>query len=69
MHKQTYTVQEAAMILGIGRGAAYEAARTGRLPTIRVGRRILVPLPNLEKLLGLPQGALTQVSDNPIKHG
>jgi excisionase family DNA binding protein len=59
MQKQTFTIPEAAKLLGIGRGAAYEAARTGELPTIRVGRRILVPLPTLERLLGLPQGALT----------
>jgi excisionase family DNA binding protein len=67
MQKQTYTVVEAAKVLGIGRGAAYEAARTGKLPTIRVGRRILVPLPNLEKLLGLPQGALALCGEDPTR--
>ena len=48
----TYTVDEAAQLLGISRNSAYEAARTGDLPTIRLGRRILVPRSRLEELLG-----------------
>jgi excisionase family DNA binding protein len=55
MEKRTYTVPEAAEALGIGRNAAYEAARTGQLPTIRIGKRILVPLVALERLLDLEQ--------------
>jgi excisionase family DNA binding protein len=38
----TLTIPEAARALGIGRSLAYEAARTGELPTIRIGRRLLV---------------------------
>ena len=53
MKKRTYTVPEAAEALGIGRNAAYEAARTGQLPTIRIGKRILVPVVALERLLDL----------------
>lgn len=51
MDKKTLTVPEAGEILGIGRSAAYEAARTGDLPTIRIGKRILVPMVALERLL------------------
>ncbi len=50
--KRTYTVPEAAERLGIGRTAAYEAARAGQIPTIRIGKRILVPIAALEQLLG-----------------
>lgn len=39
----THTVPEAGRMLGVGRSAAYEAARRGDIPTIRIGRRILVP--------------------------
>jgi excisionase family DNA binding protein len=66
MQRQTYTVFEAAKVLGIGRGAAYEAARTGTLPTIRVGRRILVPRANLERLLGLERHA-TSSDEQPLE--
>jgi excisionase family DNA binding protein len=46
------TVEEAAKLLGISRGLAYEAARRGEIPTIRLGRRLLVPRAKLLTLLG-----------------
>lgn len=48
----TCTVPEAARLLGIGRDAAYRAATTGTLPTLRLGRRLVVPVPKLLALLG-----------------
>lgn len=47
----TYTVTEAARLLGISRNSAYEAARAGDLPSIRLGRRILIPRDRLERFL------------------
>ena len=47
----TLTVPQAAQMLGIGRSAAYEAARTGQIPTLRIGRRLVVPIKALERLL------------------
>lgn len=52
--RPTLTVEEAATVLGIGRSAAYEAARQGELPTRRIGRRLLVPVPALLAWLGAP---------------
>jgi excisionase family DNA binding protein len=49
--RQTLTVEEAARVLGIGRSAAYLAARRGDLPVIRIGRRYVVPRVALERLL------------------
>ena len=48
----TITVEEAARLLGVSRGSAYEAARRGELPTIRLGRRLLVPRHHLEAMIG-----------------
>ncbi len=48
----TLTVEEAARILGISRGVAYEGVRTGEIPSIKIGRRILIPRARLEELLG-----------------
>jgi excisionase family DNA binding protein len=48
----TYTIEETARLLGISRGTAYAAARAGELPTIRLGRRLLVPRAALLELLG-----------------
>ena len=50
MEKRTYTVPEAARILGIGRNAGYEAVRTHQIPSIRIGKRILVPAAALDRL-------------------
>jgi excisionase family DNA binding protein len=46
------TVEEAASLLGIGRSAAYDAARRGQLPTRRLGRRLFVPVPAFLAWLG-----------------
>jgi excisionase family DNA binding protein len=49
------TIEEAAELLRIGRTAAYSAARSGDLPTIKIGRTLRVPKHRLEQLLGLHQ--------------
>jgi excisionase family DNA binding protein len=51
----TYSVEEAARLLGVSRGVGYEAARRGQLPTIRLGRRLLVPKIALERMLGITE--------------
>jgi excisionase family DNA binding protein len=45
------TVGAAAKILGIGRNQAYAAAARGELPVIRIGKRLLVPIAALERLI------------------
>jgi excisionase family DNA binding protein len=46
-----YSVEEAAKVLGISRATSYECVRTGEIPSIRFGKRILVPRAALLKLL------------------
>lgn len=53
--RATYTVEEAAGVLGIGRSAAYEGVRNGQIPAARIGGRWLVPKTALKKLLE-PEG-------------
>jgi excisionase family DNA binding protein len=50
-HRQTYSVEDAGEILGLSRGAAYARAKDGSLPTIRMGKRLLVPKAALDKML------------------
>lgn len=45
--KATITIEQTARLLGLGRTSAYDAARRGELPTRRLGRRLLVPVPAL----------------------
>ena len=56
----TVTVPEAAQLLSISRSTAYAAAKAGQLPTLRLGRRLVVPVPALRDLLGLqrPNGEM-----------
>ncbi len=56
----TYTVEECARLLGIGRQLAYDRVKTGEIPVIKVGRRLLVPRRALEKLLEQGQFAKGQ---------
>jgi len=43
---------DAADILGISRDLAYAGARSGDIPTVRIGGRVLVPVPALRRLVG-----------------
>jgi excisionase family DNA binding protein len=49
--RQTYTIEQAAKIIGVSRNTGYDAAKSGQLPTIKVGRRLLVPRVALERML------------------
>ena len=50
--KAVYTVPEVAKILGINRNLAYELARSGTLPSIRLGKRLVCPKKAIDRLLG-----------------
>jgi excisionase family DNA binding protein len=50
----TISVEQAGRVLGVSRRSAYRAAERGQIPTVRVGRRLLVPTHRLLDLLGLP---------------
>jgi excisionase family DNA binding protein len=47
----TLTVEEAALRLGISRTLAYELVRQGKIPSLRLGRRRLVPVRALDLML------------------
>ncbi|MGE0731160.1 MAG: helix-turn-helix domain-containing protein [Acidimicrobiia bacterium] len=58
MLRLTYTVPEAARLLGISRTSAYDCVRRGEIPALTLGRRILITRAALEQLLGpLPDPA------------
>jgi excisionase family DNA binding protein len=47
----TYTVDQVAEKLGIGRVKAYEGVKAGEIPSLRIGRRIVVPIAAFNKYL------------------
>ena len=50
----TLTVDDAARLLGISRSLAYELVALGEIPSIRLGRRVLVPRRGLYRLVEEP---------------
>jgi excisionase family DNA binding protein len=51
VRREAVSVEEAARILGVSRRSAYRHAKTGALPTVRIGGRIVVPIHRLAALL------------------
>src|SRR5690349_7306650 len=58
-----YTVTEAGRFLGLGRNAAYAAAQRGDIPTIRIGRLLLVPKVPFHRMLGIVATATTSAAN------
>lgn len=53
------------MVLGVARSSAYQAAHRGEIPTIRIGRRLLVPTAELRRMLAL--GGIAHAGADPHK--
>jgi excisionase family DNA binding protein len=51
MDRITLTVEEAGGRLCISRTLAYELVRRGEIPSIRLGRRVLVPIQALDRMV------------------
>ena len=61
--KLTISIKDCAKLLGIGRTAAYQAVQSGQIPSLKIGRRRLVPKSALERLL-----AEAGTADGAFKH-
>ena len=62
VQRQTYSVEEAAQILGIGRASAYQAVHAGEIPSIQIGSRLVVPKTALDNMIA---GAGREQSPQP----
>ncbi|MBI4303099.1 MAG: helix-turn-helix domain-containing protein [Chloroflexi bacterium] len=49
--KLTLSVERAGELLGISRATAYNLAKNGQLPVLRLGHRLVVPKVALQKML------------------
>ncbi|TFD13853.1 DNA-binding protein [Cryobacterium sp. TMT1-2-2] len=47
----TVSVEQAGQVLGLSRGAAYNAARRGDIPTLKIGKRLIVSTAQLLAML------------------
>jgi excisionase family DNA binding protein len=48
---ECFTVGEAGEILGLSKASAFAAVNRGEIPSIRMGKRVIVPRRPLEKML------------------
>ena len=55
------SIDDVASLLGMGRSSVYEAIRRGQLPSRKLGRRLLVPVPGLLAWLGF--GDVTDIAN------
>jgi excisionase family DNA binding protein len=55
--RSCYSVPEAAQKLGVNVKTAYDGIKAGQIPSIRIGRRILVPIVPFDKMLEEPRSA------------
>lgn len=46
-----FSARQAAELLGLSRNSIYQGITTGEIPSVRVGKRILIPRLSLEKML------------------
>jgi excisionase family DNA binding protein len=51
MEKRLLRIAEAAEALGLGRTVTYQLVMRGELPSVRVGRRRLVPTADLDRFI------------------
>ncbi len=49
----TYSIEEVAALFKIGRNQAYECARRGDFPVIRLGKTIRAPKALINRMLGV----------------
>ena len=49
--KLTLSVDETSRLLNVSRHTVYEAVRRGEVPSVKLGRRILIPRAALQRLL------------------
>lgn len=57
--RRLHCVEAAAELIGVGRSTAYEEIRLGRLRTVRVGRRRLIPTEYIEEYIDLLKAEAT----------
>ena len=56
--ESVYTVPQVAKMFGINRNLAYDLARRGTLPVIRLGKRLVCPRAAIDRMLQLSGDAV-----------
>lgn len=49
----TLSVEQVGDLLGVSRGAAYQAIKEGQIPHFKIGKRIIIPTSQILTMLGV----------------
>ena len=63
----TITVDQAAEILQLSRDSVYEGVKRDQIPSLRVGRRIVLPVPRFLEWLGAKKDSTVVVPDETAR--
>ena len=66
LRKMTYSVEEAATVLGVSMSKIYDSVRNGELRGVQLGRRVVIPSDVLEALVG-PLGTGDRTDSSPVR--
>jgi excisionase family DNA binding protein len=55
LERVTWTRREAARILGMSETAVFYATQRGEIPSLRIGKRVLIPRAGLQRLIDKQQ--------------
>ena len=62
-----YTVPEAGQLLGLSRNGSYDAAKRGDIPTIRIGRLLLVPKAAFHRMIETVPGSTSAFDTSQLR--
>ena len=65
----TYSVKEAAGLLGLSKNSAYQACLTGQIPHLKIGKRILIPGRGWSKCLMKPGRQRGKMANPQLENG
>lgn len=65
LERLTCNVETAAALLGISRALAYQLVRSGEIPSLKLGRRVVVPRSALAELLDIHPGERAPSNETP----
>ena len=63
----TYSVETAATMLGISRALAYQLVRSGEIPSLKLGRRVVVPRVALARLVDVHPSSADDGGREPVQ--
>lgn len=51
VERQTYSVREAAKVLGLGKNTTYDLVKAGKIRGLQLSKKIVIPKLEIERLL------------------